>query len=270
MPTRIQTRFRALKEAKARRARGVRHRGRSFARAHARDRGRARTRRCRRHRTGRAVLRSHRRRSRDSGGFRTRAQGGNHVAQSARHRAAIREQSQIPLVLFTYLNPALRYGFEALGRDAKAAGIDGCLLTDLSVEEAEPYVKAMRDAGSRHGVPRCADQHAGALETGRALFHRFRLSGFAHRRHRRARVAFRCVRARCSKSMRAVTDLPHGPGVRHLDSRTGRRSCENGRRRRRGQRLRAPDRKASDATRKSKRSRARCVKEWTSRDMNND
>jgi tryptophan synthase alpha chain len=58
----------------------------------------------------------------------------------------IRERSQIPLVLFTYLNPALRYGFEALGRDAKAAGVDGCLLTDLSVEEAEPYVKAMRAA----------------------------------------------------------------------------------------------------------------------------
>lgn len=58
----------------------------------------------------------------------------------------IRETSQIPLVLFTYLNPALRYGFEALGRDAKAAGIDGCLLTDLSVEEAEPYVIAMREA----------------------------------------------------------------------------------------------------------------------------
>ncbi|HEV2200154.1 MAG TPA: tryptophan synthase subunit alpha [Bryobacteraceae bacterium] len=59
----------------------------------------------------------------------------------------IRERSQIPLVLFTYLNPALRYGFEKLGRDAKAAGIDGCLLTDLSVEEAEPYVAAMRDTG---------------------------------------------------------------------------------------------------------------------------
>ncbi len=58
----------------------------------------------------------------------------------------IREQSQIPLVLFTYLNPALRYGFEALARDAKAAGVDGCLLTDLSVEEAEPYVNAMRAA----------------------------------------------------------------------------------------------------------------------------
>jgi tryptophan synthase alpha chain len=59
----------------------------------------------------------------------------------------IRENSQIPLLLFTYLNPALRYGFEKLSCDAKAAGIDGCLLTDLSVEEAEPYVKAIRAIG---------------------------------------------------------------------------------------------------------------------------
>jgi len=59
----------------------------------------------------------------------------------------IREKSEIPLLLFTYLNPVLHYGLEKLARDAKAAGIDGCLLTDLSVEEADPYVKAMREAG---------------------------------------------------------------------------------------------------------------------------
>ena len=58
----------------------------------------------------------------------------------------IRKTSEIPLLLFTYLNPALRYGFERLAKDAKAAGIDGCLLTDVSVEEAEEYVKIMRDA----------------------------------------------------------------------------------------------------------------------------
>jgi tryptophan synthase alpha chain len=59
----------------------------------------------------------------------------------------IRERSQIPLLLFTYLNPVLRYGLERLACDAKAAGIDGCLLTDVSVEEASPYVSAMRAAG---------------------------------------------------------------------------------------------------------------------------
>jgi tryptophan synthase alpha chain len=58
----------------------------------------------------------------------------------------IRETSQIPLLLFTYLNPAMRYGLANLARDAKLAGIDGCLLTDVSVEEAEPFVEVMRAA----------------------------------------------------------------------------------------------------------------------------
>jgi tryptophan synthase alpha chain len=56
----------------------------------------------------------------------------------------IRAVSEIPLLLFTYMNPVLRYGLQELARDAAAAGIDGCLLTDLSVEEAEPYIGAMR------------------------------------------------------------------------------------------------------------------------------
>jgi tryptophan synthase alpha chain len=59
----------------------------------------------------------------------------------------IREKSDVALLLFTYLNPALHYGFDALARDAKAAGIDGVLLIDLSVEEAGPYMPALRQAG---------------------------------------------------------------------------------------------------------------------------
>jgi tryptophan synthase alpha chain len=59
----------------------------------------------------------------------------------------IRKQSEIPLLLFTYMNPVLRYGLEPLARAAVASGIDGCLLTDLSVEEAEPYIHVMRKAG---------------------------------------------------------------------------------------------------------------------------
>src|SRR5216684_965194 len=61
--------------------------------------------------------------------------------------AEIRTRSEIPLLLFTYLNPVMRYGFEKLAQDAKAAGIDGCLLTDASVEEAGAYVNVMRAAG---------------------------------------------------------------------------------------------------------------------------
>lgn len=60
----------------------------------------------------------------------------------------IRTRSEIPILLFTYLNPALRYGLEELARDAAARGVDGCLLTDLSVEEAGQYTGVMR----RHGL----------------------------------------------------------------------------------------------------------------------
>ena len=61
--------------------------------------------------------------------------------------ARIRERSEIPLLLFTYLNPVIRYGLDRLARDAAAAGIDGCLLTDASVEEASDYVAAMHRYG---------------------------------------------------------------------------------------------------------------------------
>ncbi len=59
----------------------------------------------------------------------------------------IRETSEVPLLLFTYLNPVERYGVDRLAQDAKAAGIDGCLLTDASVEEAADYVRAMHAQG---------------------------------------------------------------------------------------------------------------------------
>ena len=59
----------------------------------------------------------------------------------------IRRSSQIPLVLFSYMNPLLRYGFEKLARDAADAGIDGVLLTDLCIEEAGEPVRQLRAHG---------------------------------------------------------------------------------------------------------------------------
>ena len=56
----------------------------------------------------------------------------------------LRRRSAMPLLVFSYLNPILRYGFERFAEDAAAAGADGALLTDLNIEEAEPYVAAMR------------------------------------------------------------------------------------------------------------------------------
>lgn len=49
----------------------------------------------------------------------------------------IRAKSEIPIVLFTYLNPVYTYGFARFHDDAAAAGADGVLLLDLPPDEAE-------------------------------------------------------------------------------------------------------------------------------------
>ncbi len=48
----------------------------------------------------------------------------------------IRKSSEIPIVLFAYLNPVYVYGFEKFQEDAAAAGADGLLLLDLPPQEA--------------------------------------------------------------------------------------------------------------------------------------
>ena len=50
----------------------------------------------------------------------------------------IRRQSQIPIVLYTYLNPIFQFGLERLHREAADAGVDGLLLLDLPPEEDQP------------------------------------------------------------------------------------------------------------------------------------
>ncbi len=53
------------------------------------------------------------------------------------------------LVIFSYLNPILRYGMSQICRRAAAAGVDGVLATDLIVEEAAEYLAEMSRVGPR-------------------------------------------------------------------------------------------------------------------------
>lgn len=58
--------------------------------------------------------------------------------------AEIREQAQSTgLIVFSYLNPILRMGLEKFCKVARAAGVDGVLVTDLPVEEAGEHLQAM-------------------------------------------------------------------------------------------------------------------------------
>src|SRR5438477_7105633 len=47
----------------------------------------------------------------------------------------IRRASEIPIVLYTYLNPIFRFGIEKFNRAAADAGVDGLLILDLPPEE---------------------------------------------------------------------------------------------------------------------------------------
>ena len=50
----------------------------------------------------------------------------------------IRRRSQIPIVLYTYLNPIFQFGLERFYREANEAGVDGLLILDLPPEEDQP------------------------------------------------------------------------------------------------------------------------------------
>ncbi len=66
------------------------------------------------------------------------------VALAGEIRAA---RPRAGLVIFSYLNPILRYGLRRFADDAAAAGVDGVLATDLIVEEAGEYLAEMERAG---------------------------------------------------------------------------------------------------------------------------
>ena len=64
--------------------------------------------------------------------------------------AAIRRDSQIPIVLYIYFNLIHRVGLERFIQAAAKAGVDGLLVLDLPPEEGDRYESLMRQAGLCH------------------------------------------------------------------------------------------------------------------------
>ena len=56
----------------------------------------------------------------------------------------LRQHSEAGLIIFTYMNPVLRFGLGRFCSSLQDCGIDGALITDLPVEEAGEYVRCMR------------------------------------------------------------------------------------------------------------------------------
>jgi tryptophan synthase alpha chain len=60
----------------------------------------------------------------------------------------VREQSEIPLVFLTYLNPVFFFGYEEFFAECQRVGIDGIIIPDLPFEES----REVSDVCEKYGV----------------------------------------------------------------------------------------------------------------------
>ena len=67
------------------------------------------------------------------------------VGDALRCVSRVKKHIDVPIVLFSYLNPLLKFGKDRLPQEIQRAGIDAVLITDLTPEEAGPWITAFRD-----------------------------------------------------------------------------------------------------------------------------
>jgi tryptophan synthase alpha chain len=123
----------------------------------------------------------------------------------------VKEHIDVPIVLFSYLNPLLKFGKDRLVETAKGAGVNAVLITDLIPEEADPWITAFRDHGidliflvapttSNERLTRIAEQASGFI-------YAVSRAGVTGPRNEMPRDAELLV-----KRVRAVCDLPIAVG----------------------------------------------------------
>jgi tryptophan synthase alpha chain len=57
-----------------------------------------------------------------------------------------RKEVNIPILLMTYLNPIYRYGINEFVEDIRTAGVDGCIIPDLPIEEEGIITALLQEA----------------------------------------------------------------------------------------------------------------------------
>jgi tryptophan synthase alpha chain len=80
---------------------------------------------------------------------------------------------KVPVALMSYVNPLLAYGFDALGRDAAASGVDAFIVPDLPLGESAELraICAANDLGYVPMVaPTSTDEHLKAVDQVDAAF----------------------------------------------------------------------------------------------------
>ena len=149
----------------------------------------------------------------------------------------VRADVDTPIVLFTYANPVVRMDPAVFARTAADAGVDGVLILDYPVEEAEPLRAPLVDAGldpiflispttSDERIRKSAELGAGFLY----VISRLGVTGVRDRLPEDVGDA--------DGARPGLRRLAGGAGIRHREPGTGRRSLPGRRRRRRRQRPR--------------------------------
>ena len=59
----------------------------------------------------------------------------------------LRSELRAPIVIFSYVNPILRFGPERFAEEARDAGVDGVLVLDLPIEEADEFRAQLASRG---------------------------------------------------------------------------------------------------------------------------
>jgi len=122
-----------------------------------------------------------------------------------------KQHVDVPIVLFSYLNPILKFGKDRLVNEAKQAGVDAVLVTDLIPEEAGGWFETFRNEGmdliflvapttSDERLARIAQQAGGFI-------YAVSRAGITGARNEMPRDAEPLVRR-----LRAVSDLPIAVG----------------------------------------------------------
>ncbi len=137
---------------------------------------------------------------------------GTCLAQVLTLAADVRQHAQSTgLVVFSYLNPILRMGMSKFCMVARAAGVDGVLVTDLPVEEAGEFLRAMKTHDLSPvflAAPTSPDQRLKRIaDASRGFVYAVSRTGVTGARQRLADDAQKLV-----KRLRRVTKLPIAVG----------------------------------------------------------
>ena len=127
---------------------------------------------------------------------------------------------EVPLVLMGYLNPIVRMGIAAFVARAAEAGVDGCIVPDLPLEEAAVLGEPAEARGAVAGAARRADHAAGSTpgigEQTRGFLYYVSVTGVTG-----ARAALPAGAPRAARPGAGRLQGTGGGRLRHLRARAG-------------------------------------------------